>query len=161
MANQLFGNFRTRLRGEGWRRVAGDGLFSKRLRRVPSRGRAGFAGNGSGLAHGGAGTSIIRGLGIGFFRAVLRSASANATLFCYRAKGKLMAWNLCFAQNGMLIDKYIGFAYPQAHQHNLYTVSWFHNLQYALAHGLRLGEVIDYCFLHKGRCPRGWRASPS
>ena len=37
----------------------------------------------------------------------------------------------------MLIDKYIGFAYPQAHQHNLYTVSWFHNLEYALTNGLR------------------------
>src|SRR5262249_28239837 len=67
-----------------------------------------------------------------FFRAMLRNASVNATLFCYRAEGALIGWNLCVAKDGMLIDKYIGFDYPAARAHELYTVSWFHNLQHPI-----------------------------
>jgi uncharacterized protein len=37
----------------------------------------------------------------------------------------------------MLLDKYVGFAYPQAREFNLYFVSWFHNLEYALERGLK------------------------
>ena len=73
----------------------------------------------------------------GFFRAVLRSAGMNATMFCYRAGGEMTGWNLCFERDGVLIDKYIGFDYPAARAHHLYTVSWFRNLQYALDRGLR------------------------
>ena len=36
----------------------------------------------------------------------------------------------------MLLDKYMGLAYPQAHDYNLYVVSWFHNLDYARKQGL-------------------------
>src|SRR5258706_124738 len=35
------------------------------------------------------------------------------------------------------VDKYIGFSYPRSRDYNLYTVSWFHNLEYARAHGFR------------------------
>jgi len=72
-----------------------------------------------------------------FFHAVLQSASVKGTLFLYRAEGALIGWNLCFAENGMLIDKYIGFDYPAAREHDLYTVSWFHNLEYAMERGCR------------------------
>ena len=37
----------------------------------------------------------------------------------------------------MLIDKYVGFAYPEARHHDLYTISWFQNLAYALEQGFR------------------------
>jgi len=72
-----------------------------------------------------------------FFRALFRDGGNEAVVFLYYAGDELIGFNLCFCTETMLIDKYIGFAYPQAHLHNLYTVSWFHNLQYALAHGLR------------------------
>jgi len=72
-----------------------------------------------------------------FFRAVLRSPEMNGTMFCYRVGGAMIGWNLCFEQNEMLIDKYIGFDYPAARAHDLYTVSWFRNLQHALDRGLR------------------------
>lgn len=71
-----------------------------------------------------------------FFRGVLQDATSGGVMFLYRAAGELIGWNLCYESNGMLIDKYIGFAYPQAHEFNLYFVSWFHNLDYALAKGL-------------------------
>ncbi|HEY3326583.1 MAG TPA: GNAT family N-acetyltransferase [Novimethylophilus sp.] len=71
-----------------------------------------------------------------FFRAVLQDAALNGVVFAYHAEGELIGYNLCFVHNGMLLDKYVGFRYPQARRHNLYMVSWFHNLQYALEHGL-------------------------
>lgn len=70
-----------------------------------------------------------------FFRAVLRSTIG--TLFLYRVNGALIGWNLCVEENEMLIDKYIGFDYPAAREHDLYAVSWFHNLEYALQRGYR------------------------
>lgn len=71
-----------------------------------------------------------------FFRAILQDAAINGIVFGYKAHGELIGYNLCFAHDGMLLDKYVGFRYPQAREHNLYMVSWFHNLQYALEHGL-------------------------
>ncbi|MCX7145369.1 MAG: GNAT family N-acetyltransferase [Sulfuritalea sp.] len=71
-----------------------------------------------------------------FFRSVLQDATSGGVVFLYRAAGELIGYNLCFESNGILIDKYVGFAYPQARHFNLYVVSWFHNLDYALARGL-------------------------
>lgn len=72
-----------------------------------------------------------------FFRAVLRDNDSGGVVFTYRAAGKLIGYNLCFVQGGMLLDKYVGFAYPQARDYNLYCVSWFHNLAYALQRDLK------------------------
>jgi hypothetical protein len=71
-----------------------------------------------------------------FFHAVLQDAGCNGVVFTYRTEGKLIGYNLCFVHDGLLVDKYVGFLYPEARQHNLYFVSWLHNLQYALEHGL-------------------------
>jgi hypothetical protein len=73
----------------------------------------------------------------GFFRALFLDSGSGGIVFLHYAGDALIGFNLCFRTETMLIDKYIGFTYPEAHQHNLYTVSWFHNLEYALAHGLR------------------------
>lgn len=75
-------------------------------------------------------------LGEAFFQAVLRDSESGGLVFTYRQKGELIGWNLCYVYRGMLIDKYVGFAYPQAHEHNLYVVSWMENLEYARQHGL-------------------------
>lgn len=72
-----------------------------------------------------------------FFQAVLQDAGSGGVVFAYRRAGELIGWNLCYAHAGMLIDKYIGFAYPQARAHNLYAVSWMQNIEYARARGLR------------------------
>jgi hypothetical protein len=71
-----------------------------------------------------------------FFEAVLRDDSNGGIVFEYRHLGELIGWNLCFESDGKLIDKYIGFKYPQARLHNLYAVSWMVNLEYALERGL-------------------------
>jgi hypothetical protein len=71
-----------------------------------------------------------------FFAAVLRDASNGGVVFVYRHQGEMIGWNLCFAVDGKLIDKYVGFAYPQAREQNLYFTSWFHNLAWAREQGL-------------------------
>ncbi len=71
-----------------------------------------------------------------FFRALLRDAQSKGVVFVYRHAGQMIGWNLCYEEGGKLIDKYIGFAYPQAREHNLYFVSWMHNLDYARQRGL-------------------------
>jgi uncharacterized protein len=72
-----------------------------------------------------------------FFRAVLQDISMNGIVFVYRAGDVLIGYNVCLGENGMLIDKYVGFAYPEARHHDLYTISWFQNLAYALEKGFR------------------------
>ncbi|WP_390349237.1 peptidogalycan biosysnthesis protein [Variovorax boronicumulans] len=71
-----------------------------------------------------------------FFAHVLRDSSAGGLVFEYRHAGSLVGWNLCFESDNKLIDKYIGFSYPQARECNLYFVSWMVNLEYALERGL-------------------------
>jgi hypothetical protein len=66
-----------------------------------------------------------------FFRAVLQDAVSGGVVFEYRLRGRLIGYNLCFVNADMLIDKYVGFRYPEAREANLYFVSWFHNLRFA------------------------------
>jgi len=75
-------------------------------------------------------------LSMDFFRALLRDTASGGVVFVYRHAGQMIGWNLCYEEGGKLIDKYIGFAYPQAREHNLYFVSWMHNLDYARQRGL-------------------------
>ena len=75
-------------------------------------------------------------LGEAFIAALLRDADSAGLVFTYRSGGRLIGWNLCYEYAGKLVDKYVGFAYPQAREHNLYAVSWMHNLDYACARGL-------------------------
>lgn len=73
-----------------------------------------------------------------FFAAVLRDATMPGIVFEYhhRATGEFLGWNLCFEENGRLVDKYIGLSYPAAREAGLYFVSWMENLEYALERGL-------------------------
>ena len=72
-----------------------------------------------------------------FFSAVFKDKSLDGHLFLYYSAGQLIGFNLCFIHNGMLIDKYIGFRYPAAREHNLYFVSWLENLAFALSRKLK------------------------
>ncbi|QWT20441.1 GNAT family N-acetyltransferase [Bacillus sp. NP157] len=69
-----------------------------------------------------------------FFAATLRTR--GGVVFTYRHAGRLIGWNLCYEHGGKLLDKYVGFAYPDAREFDLYFVSWFVNLEYALERGL-------------------------
>lgn len=71
-----------------------------------------------------------------FFRQVLQDGASGGVVFAYRSDDRLIGWNLCYVHANKLVDKYVGFAYPQAREHNLYAVSWMHNLEYARARRL-------------------------
>lgn len=71
-----------------------------------------------------------------YFRALLRDGDSGGVVFVYRHQGEMIGWNLCYEHAGMLVDKYIGLRYPQAREHNLYALSWFENLDYALRRNL-------------------------
>lgn len=70
-----------------------------------------------------------------FFSALLHSDMPGVVI-CYRREGELIGHNICLVHEGCLIDKYIGFAYPQALEANLYFISWLYNLEFALEQGL-------------------------
>ncbi|CRL97561.1 GNAT family N-acetyltransferase [Pseudomonas poae] len=71
-----------------------------------------------------------------FFTELLRDAHSHGRVFCYWHCDELVGYNLCYVQDGKLLDKYIGLNYPLALDFNLYVVSWFVNLEYAIAQGL-------------------------
>src|SRR5262249_7557914 len=66
-----------------------------------------------------------------FFQSVLTSRTNDGLVCLYRKDGKVIGHNLCFLYNGNLIDKYVGFCYPDAREFNLYFISWLENIQYA------------------------------
>ncbi|MGL4859735.1 MAG: GNAT family N-acetyltransferase, partial [Enterobacteriaceae bacterium] len=72
-----------------------------------------------------------------FFQQILQDPYSQGRLFLYWHGEQLVGYNLCYVHKGILLDKYIGMDYPLARQYQLYFVSWFENLQYALDHGLR------------------------
>lgn len=72
-----------------------------------------------------------------FLSTLLTDSSNNGKVFLYKVAGKTIGYNICFVHEQMLVDKYVGFIYPDARNHNLYFMSWFYNLGYALRHGLK------------------------
>jgi predicted N-acyltransferase len=76
-----------------------------------------------------------------FFANVFRDANSGGVVFFYRTAEKLIGWKLCFVSGGNLVDKYIGFIYPDARDANIYFLSWFHCLEFAIRHGLKFYVV--------------------
>lgn len=72
-----------------------------------------------------------------FFKTLLSGRAAPGVVILYRHHGDLVGYNICLIHRDCLIDKYIGFRYPQARQLNLYFVSWLYNLELALKRGLK------------------------
>ncbi|OCG60177.1 GNAT family N-acetyltransferase [Gilliamella sp. GillExp13] len=70
-----------------------------------------------------------------FFTQLLQCKIQNAHIVTYHYNDRLVGFNICFVVNNMLVDKYIGMVYPQARELNLYFISWFVNLEYALQQG--------------------------
>ncbi len=71
-----------------------------------------------------------------YFARLLREPGSGGIVFTYRRGGRLIGWNLCYEMAGKLVDKYVGFRYPDARENNLYALSWMHNLDYAVQQGL-------------------------
>ncbi|MGG6462108.1 GNAT family N-acetyltransferase [Solilutibacter silvestris] len=72
-----------------------------------------------------------------FLAQLLRQPEGDGVVFVYRRDDRMIGWNLCYLWHDMLVDKYVGFAYPQARENNLYALSWMHNLEFARLLGLK------------------------
>lgn len=75
-------------------------------------------------------------LSYNFLEAMLKNGNDKGVVFIYRLNNEILGYNICFVVNNKLIDKYIGFQYPLAREYDLYFISWFVNLGYALEHQL-------------------------
>ena len=84
-----------------------------------------------------AGSTKFERLNRQFFLQVSRDPGLGARFFLYYVNGKLAAFNLCFVYPDLLIDKFIGFDYDISKRHNLYFVSWAHNIKWCIAKGLQ------------------------
>ncbi|MBF0565249.1 MAG: GNAT family N-acetyltransferase [Nitrospirae bacterium] len=72
-----------------------------------------------------------------FFYRVFRDGENSGIVFLYRLRGALIGFNLCFVHGRSLVDKYVGFMYPDSRKANLYFASWFENIGYCLRNGLK------------------------
>lgn len=72
-----------------------------------------------------------------FFHDLLNNSNGGGRVFFYRVDGRLIGYNICFVIGDRLVDKYVGFVYPDARNANLYFLSWFYNLEFALKNGLK------------------------
>lgn len=72
-----------------------------------------------------------------FFRSAFRDGNSKGIVFLYRVQEKIIGFNLCYAAGQALVDKYVGFLYPDSREHNLYFVSWFYNLEYCRENNLK------------------------
>lgn len=72
-----------------------------------------------------------------FFDEILLNSESGGRVAFYWHEEKLIGYNICYEYQDNLIDKYIGFNYEFAIQYNLYFVSWFVNLDYAVQKKLK------------------------
>lgn len=81
-----------------------------------------------------------------YFIQAAENFKPHCKFFLYYVHGKLGAFNLCFVFNDLLIDKFIGFDYELAYTYNLYFLSWYHNIAWAIKNGIRYYQVgqTDY-----------------
>jgi len=67
-----------------------------------------------------------------FFKNIFTDKTNKGIIFLYRLGQKLIGFNLCFIVGDKLVDKYIGFRYPESVKFNLYFISWFYNIEYCI-----------------------------
>jgi len=81
-----------------------------------------------------------------FFINAARYIRPQTKFFLYYLKGKIVAFNLCFAYPDLLIDEFIGFDYDISYKYNLYFFSWCYNIDWCLKNSIRYYQVgqTDY-----------------
>lgn len=72
-----------------------------------------------------------------FFASMLNDGESGGLLFAYSKDDRWIGYSLCFHRGDLLIDKYRGAEYPAFRENNLYYVSWFDMLQYAVDHAVK------------------------
>jgi len=86
-----------------------------------------------------------------YFRGVLSHMGDRALCTLYWHGHTLLAANLMLKDKLKLLDKFFCMDGIEGRKHNLYFVSWFHNLQYCLDHGIPHYQSGQACYDDKLR----------
>jgi predicted N-acyltransferase len=76
-----------------------------------------------------------------YFLETGRRLAGRAKFFLFFSGERLVGFNLCFHHGDQLIDKFIGLDYAVARPLNLYFYTWYENVRWCLAHGIRRYQV--------------------
>lgn len=101
-----------------------------------------------------------------FFESVAGLMPNNCRFVLYYAENKLIAFNLLLHRDGVLLDKYIGMDQSLAKKHNIYFLSWLHNIEMCIRDGfhtyqsgqaayetkIRLGAKLDQTYIFFRHC---------
>jgi len=81
-----------------------------------------------------------------FFERINTNMPDTVKYFITRDKEKIVAFNLCFVKDGLLIDKFIGFDRALAKEYHLYFTTFCHNLEWCIQNGVRFYQpgATDY-----------------
>jgi len=81
-----------------------------------------------------------------FFERVGSNCSKKTRFFLWFLDGKLIAFDLCLAYNGTLVDKYIGFDYEVAYQYHLYFLTFRDIVRWCISNGVTTyeGGALNY-----------------
>lgn len=86
-----------------------------------------------------------------YFRGVLAQMPGRAFCTLYWHENRLLACNLMVKDEHKLLDKFFCMNGREGREHNLYFLSWFHNLQYCLDHGIPHYQSGQACYDNKLR----------
>jgi predicted N-acyltransferase len=76
-------------------------------------------------------------LTVEYFSKVSEYMPGITKFFIVWINNKMVAINLCFINGDVCIDKYLGLDYDVAHKYSLYFVTWCHNIDWCIKHGVR------------------------
>jgi len=81
-----------------------------------------------------------------YFSKISEYMSSVTKIFIVWINHKMVAFNLCFVKDDYCIDKYFGLDYEVAYRYNLYYLTWCHNIDWCIKHGVRYYQpgTCDY-----------------
>ncbi|MCU0651766.1 MAG: GNAT family N-acetyltransferase [Candidatus Omnitrophica bacterium] len=81
-----------------------------------------------------------------FFKNICRNMPGVAKFFITHDKNKIVAFNLCFVENDLFIDKFIGFDKNLARKYHLYFTTFCYNFDWCIKNGIHYYQpgTTDY-----------------
>lgn len=72
-----------------------------------------------------------------YFLRLGQTMSDKARFFIWRSEGRIVAFNVCMVNNGVLYDKYIGLDYTIAHEAHLYFITLRDVMEWAIKNNVK------------------------
>lgn len=72
-----------------------------------------------------------------YFTNLCRNMPGLIKCFVTKENNRIVAFNLCMVKNNFCIDKFLGLDYEVAYKYNLYYTTFYHNIDWCIANGIR------------------------